>query len=65
MKNRETKTLVILHTAVFLAGWTGILGRMISLGGLPLGWYRMMFSGPVRAGGLAGGVGGSRWCGTA
>lgn len=53
MKNRETKTLVILHTAVFLAGWTGILGRMISLGGLPLVWYRMMISVPVLAGALA------------
>ena len=53
MKNRETKTLVILHTAVFLAGWTGILGRMISLGGLPLVWYRMLVSVPVLAGALA------------
>lgn len=40
----QTRTLVILHTAVFLAGWTGIFGRMISLGGLPLVWYRMMIS---------------------
>ena len=40
----ETRILVILHTAVFLAGWTGIFGRLISLGGLPLVWYRMMIS---------------------
>ncbi|MCR5326627.1 MAG: DMT family transporter, partial [Bacteroidales bacterium] len=35
---------MLLHTAVFLAGWTGIFGRMISLGGLPLVWYRIMVS---------------------
>ena len=40
----KTLTLIILHTAVFLAGWTGIFGRLISLGGLPLVWYRMMTS---------------------
>ncbi len=40
----NTRTLIILHTAVFLAGWTGIFGRMISLGGLPLVWYRMLIS---------------------
>jgi len=34
----------LLHTAVFLAGWTGIFGRLISLGGLPLVWYRIMVS---------------------
>ena len=40
----NTRTLFILHTAVFLAGWTGIFGRMISLGGLPLVWYRILVS---------------------
>lgn len=40
----SSRTLILLHTAVFLAGWTGILGRLISLGGLPLVWYRMMIS---------------------
>lgn len=40
----NTRTLILLHTAVFLAGWTGIFGRMISLGGLPLVWYRMIIS---------------------
>ena len=39
-----TRTLIILHLAVFLAGWTGIFGRLISLGGLPLVWYRIMVS---------------------
>lgn len=40
----KTFTLFILHIAVFLAGWTGIFGRLISLGGLPLVWYRMIAS---------------------
>lgn len=43
MKKR-TKVLILLHSAVFLAGWTGIFGRLISLGGLPLVWYRIMVS---------------------
>ena len=50
---KETKTLILLHTAVFLAGWTGIFGRLISLGGLPLVWYRMMVSVAVLAAVLA------------
>lgn len=46
---KEGKTLIILHLAVLLAGWTGIFGRLISLGGLPLVWYRMMVSVAVLA----------------
>lgn len=42
--NERSKTLVILHFAVFLAGWTGIFGRWISLAGLPLVWYRVIVS---------------------
>ncbi|MCR5841382.1 MAG: DMT family transporter [Bacteroidales bacterium] len=38
------RPLILLHTAVFLAGWTGIFGRLISLSGLPLVWYRIMVS---------------------
>ena len=53
MGDSKTRTFILLHTAVFLAGWTGILGRMISLGGLPLVWYRMLVSVPVLAGALA------------
>ena len=45
----KTFTLMILHIAVFLAGWTGIFGRLISLGGLPLVWYRMITSVVVQA----------------
>ena len=43
MENKS-KAFVILHIAVFLAGWTGIFGRLVSLSGLPLVWYRMIAS---------------------
>ena len=42
--SRETRPMILLHTAVFLAGWTGIFGRLITLSGLPLVWYRIMVS---------------------
>ncbi len=42
--SRDTRPLILLHTAVFLAGWTGIFGRLITLSGLPLVWYRIMVS---------------------
>ena len=42
--SNNTHTLLLLHLAVFLAGWTGIFGRLISLSGLPLVWYRMAVS---------------------
>jgi len=44
LSSKDTKILLLLHAAVFLAGWTGIFGRLISLGGLPLVWYRIMVS---------------------
>lgn len=43
-KSDNTRTLLLLHLAVFLAGWTGIFGRLISLSGLPLVWYRIAVS---------------------
>ena len=42
----KTATLLLLHLAVFLAGWTGIFGRMISLSGFPLVWIRVLISVP-------------------
>ncbi len=44
--NQKTRTLLLLHLAVFLAGWTGIFGRVISLDGLPLVWYRVLIALP-------------------
>ena len=51
--NNKTKAFIILHIAVFLAGWTGIFGRLVSLSGLPLVWYRMIASVAVLAAVLA------------
>jgi hypothetical protein len=33
-----------LHLAVFLAGFTGVLGRLITLNEAVLVWYRMMIA---------------------
>lgn len=41
---KQTKTIALLHLAVFLAGWTGIFGRWIFLDGLPLVWERIIVS---------------------
>ena len=43
-EEKNVHTLILLHLAVFLAGWTGIFGRLISLSGLPLVWNRMFIS---------------------
>lgn len=38
------KALLYLHLAVFLAGFTGVLGRLISLNESLLVWYRLLFT---------------------
>ena len=38
------KALIQLHVAVFLAGFTGILGKLIELNEGLLVWYRLLFS---------------------
>jgi drug/metabolite transporter (DMT)-like permease len=38
------KAFIQLHIAVFLAGFTGILGRLISLNEGMLVWYRLLFT---------------------
>lgn len=38
------KSFLRLHAAIFLAGFTGILGRLITLNEGLLVWYRMLFS---------------------
>lgn len=42
--SKNTSILILLHLAVFLAGWTGVFGRLISIGGPPLVLYRMLVS---------------------
>lgn len=38
------KSFIQLHTAVFLAGFTGILGKLITLNEGLLVWYRLLFT---------------------
>ena len=38
------KALLYLHLAVFLAGFTGVLGRLIALNESLLVWYRLLFT---------------------
>lgn len=38
------KALLQLHVAVFLAGFTGVLGKLISINESLLVWYRMLFA---------------------
>ena len=39
------KDYLLLHLSVFIAGFTGVLGRLISLDSAVLVWYRMTFAG--------------------
>ena len=39
------KDYILLHLSVFIAGFTGVLGRLISLDSAVLVWYRMTFAG--------------------
>lgn len=38
------KALLELHTAIFLAGFTAILGKLITLGAAPLVWWRLIIT---------------------
>jgi drug/metabolite transporter (DMT)-like permease len=40
MKNSRSANLLLLHFIVFIWGFTGILGKEISIGALPLVWWR-------------------------
>ncbi|HEY8403488.1 MAG TPA: DMT family transporter [Flavobacteriales bacterium] len=40
MKNNRTANLLLLHFIVFIWGFTGILGKEISIAALPLVWWR-------------------------
>lgn len=41
------KSYIVLHVAVILAGFTGVLGKLISLNAGLLVWYRVLFSLPL------------------
>src|SRR5579863_6388070 len=38
------KNLVILHFTVFIWGFTGILGKLITISAVPLVWYRVLIA---------------------
>ncbi|MCB0447816.1 MAG: DMT family transporter [Gelidibacter sp.] len=45
MQNAKLKNYLHLHLLVFIAGFTAILGELISIGSIPLVWYRMLIAG--------------------
>ncbi len=45
MQNAKLKNYLHLHFLVFIAGFTAILGELISIGSIPLVWYRMFIAG--------------------
>lgn len=45
MPNAKTKNYLHLHFLVFIAGFTAILGKKISIGSVDLVWYRMLIAG--------------------
>lgn len=44
MQNAKLKNYLHLHLLVFIAGFTAILGQLISINAIPLVWYRMLFA---------------------
>lgn len=44
MLNAKIKKHLHLHILVFIAGFTAILGELISIGAIPLVWFRMVFA---------------------
>jgi drug/metabolite transporter (DMT)-like permease len=45
MPNAKVKNYLHLHFLVFIAGFTAILGELISIGSTALVWYRMLIAG--------------------
>jgi len=50
MPNAKFKNQLHLHFLVFIAGFTAILGELISLEAIPLVWYRMLIAGVLMFG---------------
>jgi drug/metabolite transporter (DMT)-like permease len=44
MPNAKLKNYLHLHFLVFIAGFTAILGELISIGSIPLVWFRMLIA---------------------
>ncbi len=45
MQNAKLKNYLHLHFLIFIAGFTAILGELITIGSVPLVWYRMLMAG--------------------
>lgn len=45
MQNAKLKNYLHLHFLVFIAGFTAILGELITIGSIPLVWFRMLIAG--------------------
>ena len=45
MQNARLKNYLHLHLLIFIAGFTAILGELITIGSIPLVWYRMVIAG--------------------
>ena len=44
MKNTTTRNIFLLHFIVFIFGFTGILGKLITIDSEPLVWWRMVIA---------------------
>ena len=45
MLGAKLKNYVHLHVLVFIAGFTAILGKLITINAIPLVWFRMLIAG--------------------
>ena len=45
MQNAKIKNYIHLHFLVFIAGFTAILGELITIEAIPLVWFRMLIAG--------------------
>lgn len=45
MQNAKLKNYLHLHLLIFIAGFTAILGELITIGSMALVWYRMLMAG--------------------
>ena len=49
MTQKDNKGFLLLHLSVFIAGFTGVLGRLIELDSAVLVWHRMAWAAVLMA----------------
>jgi EamA domain-containing membrane protein RarD len=49
MTTKDHKGFLLLHLSVFIAGFTGVLGRLIELDPVVLVWHRMTWAAALMA----------------